>query len=79
MPHWCGTPAPPPHHVTSPATSPSVTCRGLGDTRTPFVGTLLANVLNIGLEPLLIFKMGWGVAGAATAVGMSQVCVAALS
>ena len=58
---------------------PTLPCRGLGDTRTPFVGTLLANVLNIALEPLLIFKLGWGVAGAATAVGLSQVCVAGLS
>jgi len=48
-------------------------CRGLGDTKTPFVGTLLANALNILLEYLLLFVLGWGVGGAALAVGLSQV------
>lgn len=47
--------------------------RGLGDTRTPFTATLLANVLNVGLEALFLFRLGWGVGGAALAVGLSQV------
>lgn len=32
--------------------------QGTGDTRTPMVGTLIANALNLGLNPLFIF--GWG-------------------
>lgn len=52
---------------------PETACRGLGDTRTPFVGTLLANALNIVLEYLFLFVLGWGVRGAALAVGLSQV------
>ncbi len=49
---------------------------GRGDTRTPMVGTLLANGLNIALDPLLIFGLGpipgTGLAGAAaaTAIGL---------
>lgn len=52
---------------------PETARRGLGDTRTPFVGTLLANALNIVLEYLFLFVLGWGVRGAALAVGLSQV------
>lgn len=37
------------------------------------MGTLLANFLNIALESLLLFGLGWGVSGAALAVGLSQV------
>lgn len=63
-------PAPP-----CPAPAPAhLPCRGLGDTRTPFYATVLANLLNVALEPLFIFALGWGVRGAALAVGISQVC-----
>jgi putative MATE family efflux protein len=46
--------------------------RGLGDTRAPFVATIVANIINIALEPLFIFTLGWGVSGAAAAVVVSQ-------
>lgn len=47
--------------------------RGLGDTRTPFMGTLAANVLNILMDPVFIFVLGWGAPGAAFATVLSQV------
>jgi MATE family multidrug resistance protein len=37
---------------------------GQGDARTPMVGTLLANAVNLVLAYLFIFVFGWGVAGA---------------
>jgi putative MATE family efflux protein len=46
--------------------------RGLGDTRAPFVAIVIANLVNIALEPLFIFTLGWGVRGAAAAVVVSQ-------
>ena len=39
--------------------------RGYQDTRTPLVVTLGLNVVNLVLDPLLIFGAGWGIAGAA--------------
>ena len=51
--------------------------RGLADTRAPLTATLVANVVNIALEPLFIFTLGWGVKGAATAVVVSQVVAVA--
>ena len=38
---------------------------GVGDSRTPMYGALVANLLHIPLNYLLIFSLGWGVAGAA--------------
>jgi len=46
--------------------------RGLGDTRAPFAATVVANLVNVALEPLFIFTLGWGVRGAAAAVVLSQ-------
>ena len=46
--------------------------RGIGDTRTPFVATVTANALNILLDPVLIFLLGWGAPGAALATVASQ-------
>jgi putative MATE family efflux protein len=50
--------------------------RGAGDARTPLVVMAVANVINIGLDPLLIFGCGpfpaLGVAGAAIASVLSQ-------
>jgi len=50
--------------------------RGIGDTKTPFYVTLVANGLNIFLDYVLIFgKLGfpnWGVKGAAIATSISR-------
>lgn len=46
--------------------------RGLGDTRTPLLCTLLGSVLNILLDPILIFGFGMGCAGAGAATAIAQ-------
>ena len=46
--------------------------RGWHDTRTPLVVTLGLNVVNLVLDPILIFGLGWGLAGAATATAIAQ-------
>ncbi len=47
--------------------------QGTGDTRTPMVGTLLANALNLALNPLFIF--GWGPVPALGAAGAALATV----
>ncbi len=46
--------------------------RGWHDTRTPLVVTLGLNAVNLVLDPLLIFGLGWGLAGAAIATVVAQ-------
>ena len=46
--------------------------RGWQDTRTPLVATLGLNLVNLVLDPLLIFGLGWGLAGAAIATVVAQ-------
>ena len=38
---------------------------GVGDSRTPMYGAIVANLLHIPLNYLLIFQLGWGIEGAA--------------
>jgi putative MATE family efflux protein len=52
--------------------------RGYGDTIVPLIASLVAAALNLVLDPLLMFTMGWGVRGAAVATAISQ-CGAALT
>lgn len=47
--------------------------RGLGDTRTPLYATVACNLLNIILNPLLIFGCKMGVAGSALGTLIAQV------
>jgi len=46
--------------------------RGYQDTRTPLRVTMLVNLINVVLDPLLIFGLGWGIAGAAWATLAAQ-------
>jgi len=46
---------------------------GIGDSRTPMYGALVANLLNIPLNYLFIFEFGWGVEGAALSTVAIQV------
>jgi MATE family multidrug resistance protein len=46
--------------------------RGYQDTRTPMIVTVAFNVVNVALDPVLIFWAGWGVAGAAAATAVAQ-------
>lgn len=52
--------------------------RGHQDTVTPLRLTIVLNVVNLVLDPLLIFGLGWGLAGAATATLVAQVLGAGL-
>lgn len=46
--------------------------RSLGDSRTPLYATILASVLNVGLDLLFVFPLRWGIAGAAIASVLAQ-------
>ncbi|MDR1742172.1 MAG: MATE family efflux transporter [Synergistaceae bacterium] len=47
--------------------------RAQGDTLTPFKAIALANTINIVLDPILIFSVGWGISGAAIATWVSRI------
>lgn len=46
--------------------------RGRGDTKTPLYFTTMGNLVNILLDPILIFNCGMGCAGAGAAMAISQ-------
>ena len=46
--------------------------RGLGDTRTPMFISLGLSLINVVLDPVLIFGLGWGLAGAGYASVVAQ-------
>ena len=46
--------------------------RGYQDTRTPMIVTIGFNIINASLDPILIFVLDWGVAGAAAATAIAQ-------
>lgn len=48
--------------------------RGYQDTRTPMYVTIGLNIVNLCLDPLLIFGLGWGLTGAAIATATAQWC-----
>ncbi|PSC70934.1 MATE efflux family isoform A [Micractinium conductrix] len=50
----------------------SGTFRGFKDTRTPLYAGILGNLLHLGLIMLLVFGLGWGVAGAGLATSLSH-------
>ena len=50
--------------------------RALGDSRTPLMAVLIASLSNIALDALFVIYFRWGVAGAAAATVIAQVCSA---
>ena len=46
--------------------------RGYGDTKIPLLASLAAAVINLVLDPILMFPLGLGVMGAAAATALSQ-------
>jgi MATE family multidrug resistance protein len=46
--------------------------RGYQDTRTPMLVTIGFNVVNASLDPIFIFVLDWGLAGAAAATAIAQ-------
>ncbi|CEM03282.1 unnamed protein product [Vitrella brassicaformis CCMP3155] len=50
--------------------------RGFGDTKTPLFASLLAAVVNLILDPIMIFSCQWGTAGAAAATAVAQYAAA---
>jgi putative MATE family efflux protein len=51
--------------------------RGLSDTKTPFLVVLVANVLNVVLELLFVYRFHWGIAGSAWGTVIAQLLAAA--
>lgn len=49
-----------------------------GDTKIPLLASLAAALINLVLDPILMFPLGMGVAGAAAATGIAQVGAAAV-
>eukprot|EP00897_Mesotaenium_endlicherianum_P010552 jgi/Mesen1/9525/ME000637S08965 len=52
--------------------------RGFKDTKTPLYSTVGGNLVNIVLDPILMFSCGFGVGGAAVATVVSQYVIAAV-
>ena len=46
--------------------------RGLGDTRTPLIYSLIFTLLNVVLDPLFIFTLNFGASGAAAGTAIAQ-------
>lgn len=51
--------------------------RGYGNTMVPLLASCVAAALNLVLDPVLMFSVGWGVRGAAVATAISQIGAAA--
>lgn len=50
------------------------TVRGEGASKESMIGMVIAVVVNIALDPLFIFTFGWGIAGAAWATVLGNLC-----
>lgn len=56
------------------ALTPSNQLRTEGFATASMIGSVLGAVVNIILDPVMIFGLGWGAAGAATATVIGNVC-----
>lgn len=54
----------------------ATTLRSLGDSQTPLTAMIVASLTNIGLDLLFVLVFRWGIAGAAIATLIAQVCSA---
>ena len=52
--------------------------RSLGDGKTPLYAMVVASIVNIGVDLLFVLVFHWGIAGAAVATLVAQVCAAVL-
>lgn len=50
----------------------SALLRAFGDGKTPLIAIIIAAVMNIGLDMLFVFVLGWGIIGAAAATLLAQ-------
>lgn len=50
--------------------------RGAGDTRRPLGVAVAANLVNLGLNVLLVFEFGWGLQGIAVATVVAEIIIA---
>jgi len=52
--------------------------RSVGDSKTPLIAMIISSVVNIILDSLTVFVLGWGIAGAASATIFAQCCAGAV-
>ena len=52
----------------------SAVLRAVGDSKTPLFAMVISSVVNVILDLITVFSLGWGVAGAAWATVIAQVC-----
>ena len=68
--YFAGIPAQVLYHFTASV------LRAFGNSRTPFTAMVFSSILNILLDILFVLILPWGIAGAAAATVLSQVCSA---
>ena len=52
--------------------------RSMGDGKTPLIAMVIASFVNIGLDLLFVLVFRWGIAGAAAATLIAQICASVL-
>lgn len=58
--------------ITAATVCLSQTLRAEGNTTHAMIGTVSGNIIDLALNPLFIFKFGWGVAGAASSTTLAK-------